>query len=41
MPVNINKIDVSIIKSILEDGRKPFKQISEETSITTPTVIAR
>ncbi|HET6588741.1 MAG TPA: AsnC family transcriptional regulator [Candidatus Nitrosocosmicus sp.] len=41
MPVSLDEIDVSIIKSILEDGRKPFRQISRETGITTPTVIAR
>lgn len=40
MPVSLDKIDVSIIKSILKDGRKPFRQISRETEITTPTVIA-
>lgn len=41
MPVRLDEIDVSIIKSILEDGRKPFRQISRETGITTPTVISR
>jgi Lrp/AsnC family leucine-responsive transcriptional regulator len=41
MPVSLDEIDISIIKSILEDGRKPFRQISRETGITTPTVIAR
>jgi len=32
---------VSILKSILEDGRKSFRQISRETGISTPTVKAR
>src|SRR5690349_6372414 len=41
MPVSLDEIDISIIKSILENGRKPFRQISRETGITTPTVIAR
>lgn len=41
MPVALDDLDISIIKSILADGRKPFRQISRETGITTPTVIAR
>ena len=41
MPLSLDKIDVSIIRSLLEDGRKSFRQISRETGITTPTVKAR
>ena len=41
MPISLDEIDVSILKSILEDGRKSFRQISRETGITTPTVKAR
>ena len=41
MPLSLDKIDVSILKSILEDGRKSFRQISRDTGITTPTVKAR
>ena len=41
MPLSLDEIDVSILKSILEDGRKSFRQISRETGITTPTVKAR
>ena len=41
MPVSLDEIDVSILKSILEDGRKSFRQISRETGISTPTVKAR
>ena len=33
--------DIAIIKSLLKDGRKSFRQISRETGITTPTVKAR
>jgi DNA-binding Lrp family transcriptional regulator len=32
---------VSILKSLLKDGRKSFREISRETGITTPTVKAR
>jgi Lrp/AsnC family leucine-responsive transcriptional regulator len=41
MPLELDNIDISIINSILEDGRKSFRQISRDTGITTPTVKAR
>lgn len=41
MPINLDDLDVSILKSLIEDGRKSFRQISRETGITTPTVKAR
>ena len=41
MPLHLDEIDVQIIKSLLQDGRKSFRQISRETKITTPTVKAR
>ena len=41
MPVLLDNYDIAIIKSLLKDGRKSFRQISRETGITTPTVKAR
>ena len=41
MPLNLDEVDVSILKSLIEDGRKSFRQISRDTGITTPTVKAR
>ncbi len=41
MPFQLDKNDVAILKSLLEDGRKSFRQISRETGITTPKVKAR
>jgi DNA-binding Lrp family transcriptional regulator len=41
MPLHLDNNDVAIIKSLLKDGRKSFRQISRETGITTPTVKAR
>ena len=32
---------MSILKSLIKDGRKSFREISRETGITTPTVKAR
>ena len=37
----MDETDIAIIKSLLTDGRKSFRQISRETKITTPTVKAR
>ena len=41
MPIVLDEIDIAIIKSLLKDGRKSFRQISRETKISTPTVKAR
>lgn len=41
MPLKLDKIDTDILESLLEDGRKSFRQISRETKISTPTVKAR
>ncbi len=41
MPLHLDENDIAIIKSLLNDGRKSFRQISRETGITTPTVKAR
>lgn len=40
MPIILDKIDTALIKSLLENGRKSFRQISRETGITTPTIKA-
>lgn len=41
MPIELDDYDISILKSLFENGRKSFRQISRETGITTPTVKAR
>ena len=41
MPFHLDNNDIAIIKSLLKDGRKSFRQISRETGITTPKVKAR
>ena len=41
MPFHLDNNDIAIIKSLLKDGRKSFREISRETGITTPTVKAR
>jgi Lrp/AsnC family leucine-responsive transcriptional regulator len=41
VPLHLDNNDIAIIKSLLKDGRKSFRQISRETGITTPRVKAR
>jgi DNA-binding Lrp family transcriptional regulator len=41
MPLSLDETDVSILNSILVNGRKSFRQISRETGLTTPTVKSR
>ena len=41
MPVDLDNIDVSILKSLMEDGRKSFRAISREIKFSTPTVKSR
>ena len=38
MDAKLDKIDMLIIKSLMEDGRKSFRQISKEIGFSTPTV---
>lgn len=41
MPHELDDIDVAIVTSLQEDGRKSFRQIARELDISTPTVQAR
>ncbi len=41
MPHELDDIDIGIVNSLKEDGRKSFRQISRELNISTPTVQAR
>lgn len=41
MAVTLDQLDISIIKSLMEDGRKSFRTISRELKISTPTIKAR
>ena len=41
MPLQLDDYDVSILRSLIKDGRKSFREVSRETGITTPTVKAR
>lgn len=41
MPHELDDVDIGIINSLQEDGRKSFRQIARELNISTPTVQAR
>ena len=41
MPHELDDIDIGIVTSLQQDGRKSFRQISRELGISTPTVQAR
>ena len=41
MPHELDDIDIGIVTSLQQNGRKSFRQISRELNISTPTVQAR
>ena len=41
MPHDLDEVDIAILNSLMEDGRKSFRQIGREIKVTTPTVQAR
>ena len=41
MPIDLDTIDIAILKSLMEDGRKSFRAISREIKVSTPTVKSR
>jgi Lrp/AsnC family leucine-responsive transcriptional regulator len=41
LPVDLDDIDIAILKSLMEDGRKSFRAISREIKVSTPTVKSR
>ena len=41
MPYDLDDTDLSILKSLQEDGRKSFRQISREIKVSPPTIKAR
>jgi DNA-binding Lrp family transcriptional regulator len=41
MAVHLDPYDISILRALLKNGRKSFREISKETGITTPAVKPR
>jgi DNA-binding Lrp family transcriptional regulator len=35
--MKLDNIDIAIINSLMQDGRKSFRQIAKETKVSTPT----
>lgn len=38
MPLKLDEVDKKILKSLLEDCRRPYRAVAEEAGVTTPTV---
>jgi DNA-binding Lrp family transcriptional regulator len=36
--MELDRIDIAIINSLIQDGRKSFRQIAKEIKVSTPTV---
>jgi DNA-binding Lrp family transcriptional regulator len=41
LPVQLDEVDIAVLKSLMEDGRKSFRSISREIKVSTPTVKSR
>lgn len=37
-PIQLDGTDIAILRALMKDGRKSFRQVSRETGISTPTV---
>lgn len=41
MPLKLDGTDLAILQSLIQDGRKSFRQVSREINVSTPTVKKR
>lgn len=41
LPIQLDEIDLALLKSLMEDGRRSFRAISREIKVSPPTVKAR
>lgn len=41
VPLELDEIDIAILNSLFDEGRKSFRQIAREANVSTPTVMAR
>lgn len=41
MPLRLDKVDIDILKVMMQDARKSYRQISKITGVSTPTVESR
>ena len=41
MPLELDDIDIAILNSLFDEGRKSFRQIAREANVSTPTIMAR
>jgi len=41
MPIELDEVDLTILRELMEDGRKAFRQIAKAAQVSTPTVESR
>lgn len=41
MPLKLDNVDLLILRSLLQDGRKPYRIVAKEVGVSTPTVKSR
>lgn len=41
MPFRVDEVDAAILRVLMEDGRKPYRQIAKLVGVSTPTVESR
>ncbi len=41
MPIKLDKIDIALLESLINDGRKSFNQVAREIKVSAPTAKAR
>jgi len=41
MPLRLDRVDVEILRALMRDGRKSYRQLAKETGVSPPTVESR
>jgi len=41
MPLRLDRVDVAILKALMKDGRRSYRQLAKETGVSAPTVESR
>ncbi len=41
MPIKLDEVDIALLESLIQDGRKSFNQVAREIKVSTPTVKTR
>ncbi len=41
MPIQLDKTDIRIINALMEDGRRSYRELARQTSVSPPTIESR